>query len=98
MAKKKAASKTGRRGLKARKTGNAHLKVLVDPKAKPSRYAKKALRQFSSGVQLAYRDLAQKGVKTVVIENGSEVQAIPRFVSGRYVVVGDPARKRSAGK
>jgi hypothetical protein len=62
--------------------------VIVSPNAQPSEYARKAVRVFSAGVQDAYRELARKGVKTVVLQDGHLIEGVPRKVRGTYVVVG----------
>src|SRR5207248_459452 len=76
--------------------------VIVSPNARPSDYARKAVRVFSAGVQEAYRELARKGVKTVVLQDGHLIEGVPRKVRGTYVVVGsDVGRqntKRGTGK
>src|SRR4051794_10841002 len=61
MAKKKASHRSSSSGRA--KTAARPFRVIVDPKAKPSASAKKALGLFSSGVQKAYKDLARKGVQ-----------------------------------
>jgi len=70
--------------------------VVVRPGAKPSSYASKALRVFSAGVQDALRRLADRGIPAVVVENGHRIEAVPRKIGGRYVVVAsvDSDRKR----
>ena len=76
--------------------------VIVSPNALPSEYARKAVKVFSAGVQGAYRKLARKGVKTVVVQDGHLIEGVPRKVRGTYVVVGsDVSRqntKRGTGK
>src|SRR5206468_659519 len=61
--------------------------VLVRPGAKPSPYAAKALRVFSAGVQDALKKLADRGIPAVVVEDGNRIEAVPRKIGGRYVVV-----------
>jgi hypothetical protein len=83
---KKQTRRKGSKTSASPKVSSRGLRVIVDPNAKPSPYAVKALSLFSSGVQRAYRDLARKGVKTVVIENGVRVSGVPRVSGGRFVV------------
>jgi hypothetical protein len=94
MAKKKASAKLSRKTAHFAKANGAGIHVIVDPNAKPSPYAKKALSQFSTGIQRAYKDLARKGVKTVVIENGVRIKAVPHVSGGRFVV-GEGLRKKA---
>jgi hypothetical protein len=84
MAKKKASHRSSSSGHA--KTAARAFRVIVDPQAKPSASAKKALGLFSSGVQKAYKDLARKGVETVVIQNGVVIKGVPHVQGGRYVV------------
>ncbi len=88
MAKKKANARLSKKKTHGAKSHGAGVHVIVDPDAKPSAYAKKALSQFSTGIQRAYKDLARKGVKTVVIENGVRIMAVPHVSGGRFVVEG----------
>jgi hypothetical protein len=81
--KKKGAAKKARKGKKVTR----RFTVVVDRDAAPSPYAKYATRVFSKGVQRAYADLASKGIRTVVIENGRVVRAVPRRVDGAFTVM-----------
>src|SRR5690242_9437889 len=69
--------------------------VIVSPNARPSDYARKAVRVFSAGVQDAYRKLARQGVKTVVLQDGHLIEGVPRKVRGTYVVVGSDVGRRN---
>jgi hypothetical protein len=86
VAKKKSLIKaTARKAIHSRSSSTG-LRVVVDPDAKPSPAAKRAQRLFSAGVQQAYKNLAKHGVKTVVVEDGKLLKAVPRLTNGRFVV------------
>jgi hypothetical protein len=51
-----------------------------------SPYAVRALSVFSAGVQRALKQLAQRNIPAVVVENGRRIIAVPTKIDGRYVV------------
>lgn len=60
--------------------------VVLESKATFSPYALRALSIFSAGVQRALKQMAERNIPAVIIENGRRVEAVPTKIGGRYVV------------
>jgi hypothetical protein len=84
-ARPSAAKKSSGRSVAFKKATRAT--VLVDSHSAFSPYARRALDIFSAGVQRALKQLAQRNIPAVVVENGKRVEAVPTKVAGRYIVV-----------